>query len=269
MSSKLLSILTSPFWGPKKLDEIYAAAEKNLETADKLSNETAENLKKTEELYQQISAFQEQQKNVSDAQKEQISQGMDTLKSLMEMLQQSAAGLAEDRKTAKELQANYEKTLHSEISAILSEIKKTSELDRQNISDAKQQVVSNNQTVQALINSANNIISGLKNAIVSRILRIVSSKVSSLTITCKLILFSIELYSCSIASTFPQAMILEIEVVQRFNAIAARFFCCSPIRIACPCFSAASCKINSACLLFSSLSSNIFSADAKVFSEKS
>ena len=163
MSSKLLSILTSPFWGPKKLDEIYAAAEKNLETADKLSNETAENLKKTEELYQQISAFQEQQKNVSDAQKEQISQGMDTLKSLMEMLQQSAAGLAEDRKNAKELQANYEKTLHSEISAILSEIKKTSELDRQNISDAKQQVVSNNQTVQALINSANNIISGLKN----------------------------------------------------------------------------------------------------------
>ena len=87
MNSKLLSILTSPFWGPKKLDEIHAAAEKNLETADKLSNDTAENLKKTEELYLQIAAFQEQQKNLSDAQKEQISQSMETLKSLMEMLQ--------------------------------------------------------------------------------------------------------------------------------------------------------------------------------------
>ena len=129
MNSKLLSILTSPFWGPKKLDEIHAAAEKNLETADKLSNDTAENLKKTEELYLQIAAFQEQQKNLSDAQKEQISQSMETLKSLMEMLKLSAAGLDDDRKTAKELQEKCEKTLQQASEMIHSSEQYTSQAE--------------------------------------------------------------------------------------------------------------------------------------------
>lgn len=62
MSMKLLSILTSPFWGPQKLDELQEVATKNLETADKLVQDTGENLKKVDTLYSQIQDFQKNSK---------------------------------------------------------------------------------------------------------------------------------------------------------------------------------------------------------------
>lgn len=111
MSMKLLSILTSPFWGPQKLDELQEVATKNLETADKLVQDTGENLKKVDTLYSQIQDFQKKQQDISDAQRKQIADGTDALKSLIETVQLVTSGIEQDRAIVKNLQENCEATL--------------------------------------------------------------------------------------------------------------------------------------------------------------
>ena len=243
MSMKLLSILTSPFWGPQKLDELQEVATKNLETADKLVQDTGENLKKVDTLYSQIQDFQKKQQDISDAQRKQIADGTDALKSLIETVQLVTSGIEQDRAIVKNLQENCEATLkqanevissgkshtaeaevllkknndlsvqldvlkndiakkeeffsskameilkeilseqqkiqnlsntsqnalknsdklRSEVTDILEEVKKLNTQNERNITEAKQQVISNNQTVQSLISSTSEIISGLRN----------------------------------------------------------------------------------------------------------
>ena len=111
MNSKFLSVLTSPFWGPKKLDELHEVATKNLETADKLVQDTGENLKKVDSLYLQIQEFQRKQEDVSEAQKKRIAEGTEALKSLIETVQLVTSGIEQDRAIVKNLQENCEATL--------------------------------------------------------------------------------------------------------------------------------------------------------------
>lgn len=243
MNSKFLAVLTSPFWGPRKLDELHDVATKNLETADKLVQDTGENLKKVDALYLQIQEFQRKQEDVSEAQKKRIAEGTEALKSLIETVQLVTSGIEQDRAIVKNLQENCEATLkqanevissgkshtaeaevllkknndlsvqldllkkdiakkeeffssqamailheisneqqkiqnlsntsqdalknsdklRSEVTDILEEVKKLNTQNERNITEAKQQVISNNQTVQSLISSTSEIISGLKN----------------------------------------------------------------------------------------------------------
>jgi len=104
MKNTFLSVLTSPFWGPKKIEELNEITQKNQEASKKLFSETADNLKKADSLYKEMQNFRAKLEEDSQKSAAQIEQSNSTLKSLIETAQKINEGLTQDRSAVSNLQ---------------------------------------------------------------------------------------------------------------------------------------------------------------------
>ena len=104
MKNTFLSVLTSPFWGPRKIEELNEITKRTQETSDKLSSETEENLKKVDSLYLEVQSFRKKMEEDSQKSAAQFEQSNATLQSLIETARKINDGLTQDRTTVSELQ---------------------------------------------------------------------------------------------------------------------------------------------------------------------
>ena len=98
MKNTFLSVLTSPFWGPRKIEELNEITKRTQETSDKLSFETEENLKKVDSLYLEVQSFRKKMEEDSQKSVAQFEQSNATLQSLIETARKINDGLTQDRK---------------------------------------------------------------------------------------------------------------------------------------------------------------------------
>lgn len=104
MKNTFLSVLTSPFWGPRKIDELNEITKRTQEASEKLASEAAENLGKTDSLYLEIQNFQRKMEEDSQKSAAQFERSNSALQSLIETAQKINAGLAQDRTMVTDLQ---------------------------------------------------------------------------------------------------------------------------------------------------------------------
>ena len=95
--SKILSVLTSPFWGPKKLEEIQQLSTETLRTAVELNEITKQCQERTEQLFLETKKNQEQQLVDSEKITRQATENNSIIQSLITVINAELTGIKADR----------------------------------------------------------------------------------------------------------------------------------------------------------------------------